>query len=124
MKIEMSGYSTVRADVRTVQDLRDLLRFLDDNRVRRDVQLDWGEGYVYAFVVENAEAEFIQCGEHIPPDLHFDVILNTHTHPVNVPETYEEALEMALDRRPATYDWPTKDKLQRSGERVNEAVDR
>jgi len=96
MEISMSGYSTVRADVRTVQDLHDLLRFLDDNRVRRDVQLDWGEGYVYAFVVENAEAEFIECGDHIPPNLKFDVILNTHSH-----EEYS---------KPATYDWPAIDR--------------
>lgn len=107
MKIEMSGYSTVRADVRTVQDLHDLIRFLDDNRVRRDAELDWGKGHVYVLVVENAEAEFIECGDHIPPDTHFDVILNTHTHPV--PETYEEALELRLDQ-PANYDWPAHDK--------------
>lgn len=124
MKIEMNGYAHVRADARTVKDLRDLLRFLDDNRVRDDANVDWSTGHVYVVVVDDGVAEFIECGDHIPPDYKFDVILNTHTHPVNVPETYEEALEMALDRRPATYDWPTKDKLQRSGERVNEAVDR
>ena len=107
MKIEMSGYACVRADARTVKDLRTLLRFLDDNKVTDTAELDWGSGHLYVSVIEDAKAEFIECGDHIPPDLKFDVILNTHSHPV--PETYEEALEMRLDQ-PAKFDWPAIDK--------------
>jgi ribosomal protein L37E len=29
-------------------------------------------------VADNARADFIECGDHIPPDLEFDVILSTH----------------------------------------------
>jgi hypothetical protein len=107
MKIEMSGYAYVRADVRTVEDLRTLLRFLDDNKVTDAAELDWGSEYVYVSVTEDAKAEFIECGEHIPPDLKFDVILNTHQH--QIPETYEEALELRLEH-PARFDWPAIDK--------------
>jgi hypothetical protein len=112
VNIEMSGYADVRADVRTVKDLRDLVSFLDKNRVRHDAQIDWGSGFVYILVADNARGEFIECGDHIPPDLEFDVILNTHSHPV--PETYEEALEMQLDY-PAQYEWPARDRSKGKG---------
>jgi hypothetical protein len=94
MKIEMSGYACVRADARNVKDLRTLLRFLDDNKVTDTAELDWGSGYLYVSVAEDARAEFIQCGEHIQPNLEFDVILNTHSH----------------NDEPARYDWPAIDK--------------
>jgi len=110
MEISMSGYSHVRADARTVKDLRDLLRFLDDNRVTDSADLDWGEGYVYVIVADSVKAEFIECGDHIPPDLHFDVILNTHSHhEPDPPETFEEALERDY-KKPAKYDWPSIDR--------------
>lgn len=109
MKIEMSGYAYVRADVQTVKDMRDLMRFLDDNKVTGSAEFAFGDRYVYVSVVDDVKAEFIECGEHIPSDMEFDVILNTHTHPINLPETYEEALEMQLDY-PAQYDWPGRDR--------------
>ena len=96
MEISMSGYSHVRANPRTVSDLRDLLRFLDDNRVTDFADLDWGDGYVYVIVADSVDAEFIECGEHIPPDRAFDVILNTHSH-----DEY---------KNPAKYDWPAIDR--------------
>lgn len=98
----MSGYAYVRADARTVQDLRQLLRFLDDNLVSDEADVDWSAGYVYITAAEGASAEFIECGDHIPPDYKFDVILNTHDHP-----NYRE---------PAMFDWPTKDRLKNETE--------
>lgn len=96
MKIEMSGYAYVRADARNVKDLRTLLRFLDDNKVTDTAELDWSSGYLYVSVIEDATADFIECGDHIPPDHKFDVILNTHDH--------------EKDNTPAMFDWPAIDR--------------
>lgn len=98
MKIEMSGYAYVRADAQTVADLRTLLQFLDDNKVRDDAEIDWNSsmGYLYVVAADQAAASFIECGEHVPPDLQFDVILNTHDH--------EPSKSIAM------FDWPAKDR--------------
>ena len=106
MKIEMRGYAHVRADAKTVEDLHQLLRFLDDNLVSRDANVDWGSGYVYVGVVDDASAEFIQCGNHRPTNMKYDVILDTH---YCGPESYEEARD---ERQVAMFDWPTKDRLK------------
>ena len=98
MKIEMSGYAAVRADAQTVGDLRTLLQFLDDNKVADTAAIDWDKstGHLYVVAADQAAASFIECGEHVPPDLHFDVILNTHDH--------------ERDKTVAMFDWPAKDR--------------
>jgi hypothetical protein len=50
--------------------------------------------------------DWIEGGDHIPPTRKYHLIVDTHYHG---PETYEEALEEALER-PAKYDWPAKDR--------------
>ena len=128
MKIEMSGYSHVRAAARTVKDLRDLVSFLDKNRVRDEAQVDWGGEYVYVIVADDVSAEFIECGDHIPPDTDFDVLLNTHYHDEDEDEeilchrcggkdddnTYHlhrgEYFCVPCYRKPAKYDWPAIDR--------------
>jgi len=131
MNIEMRGYADVRADARTVKDLRDLVSFLNENRVRDDVKIDWSSGFVYVLVVEDTEGDFIECGEHMGDDRAYHVLLETHSHDDDdgevvcekcggessdnvyhlhrgkylcvacfrkqLPENYEEALEMSLD---------------------------
>jgi hypothetical protein len=130
MNIEMTGYADVRADAKTVKDLRDLVSFLDENRVRDDAQIDWGSGYVYILVADNARADFIECGDHIPPDLEFDVILSTHDHDEDddgdeeilcnrcggkdSDNTYHlhrgEYFCVPCYGKPAKYDWPAIDR--------------
>jgi len=98
MKIEMSGYAYVRADAKTVKDLRTLLQFLNDNKVRDDAEIDWNSsmGYLYVVAADQAAASFIECGDHMH-DLHFDVILNTHDH-----EPHVDSIAM--------FDWPAHDR--------------
>ena len=81
MKIEMKGHAALRADVRTVDDLRQLVKALDESKVRGDVEAVWGEEYVYINVVDTAKATWIECGDHLFGDEQWDVLLETHSHP-------------------------------------------
>ena len=98
MLIEMNGYAAVRANAQTVEDLRTLMQFLDDNKVADTAQIDWDKstGHLYVVAADQAPAMFIECGDHVPPDMHFDVILNTHYH--------------ERDDTVAMFDWPAKDR--------------
>jgi hypothetical protein len=109
MNIEMTGYADVRADAKTVKDLRDLVSFLDENRVRDDAQIDWGSGYVYILVADNARADFIECGDHIPPANAYDVLIPTHGHG-------------DPDKAPARFDWPAKDKTSSTWDEDDEDI--
>lgn len=103
MKIEMTGYATMRADVRSVEDLRQLVSALDKNKVRGDAEVDWGSGYVYVGVAEDAKATWIECGDHLYGDEQWDVLIETHSHPEHNDE-------------PAMFDWPAKDRLNQYGD--------
>lgn len=107
-EIKMSGFVSAECEARTLGDLRALLKWCDEYNVADDAGLDWGLGRVYVNLTgEDAVlAEWIECGDHIPPVTKYDLIINTHYHG---PETYEEAREEALEK-PAKYDWPTKDR--------------
>lgn len=101
MKIEMKGHAALRADVRTVDDLRQLVKALDESKVRGDVEAVWGEEYVYINVVDTAKATWIECGDHLPGHEQWDVLLETHHH-----DDHEQ---------PAMFDWPSKDRAKRFG---------
>lgn len=109
MKIEMTGYATMRADVRTVEDLRQLVKALDENKVRGDADVEWGSGHVYVGVAEDAKAIWIECGDHLVGDERWDVLLETHHH-----DDHEQ---------PAMFDWPSKDRAKRSGAYHRTATD-
>lgn len=100
MKIEMTGYAAMRADVRTVDDIRRLVKTLDENKVRGDANVDWGSGHVYVGVAEDAKVTWIECGDHLAGDEQWDLLIETHEHD---------------EGEPAAYDWPTKDKRKRTG---------
>ncbi len=116
MKIRITGFAMAIADVRTLGDLREFVRWLDKHGVPDDREVDAGE-VVYVTLHDtnegDTEPEFIECGNHIPPDKRFDVLMNTHTHKTSHPETYEEALEEALDV--PKYDWITRDRYNDPG---------
>jgi hypothetical protein len=90
MKIEMHGSVSISADVRTVQDLCDLLSYLKKYQVAPDTPIDagshiWIEPKVHGI-------GFIECGEHIPPDeIKNDVLLELHGHVDDVDKYGEEA---------------------------------
>ena len=82
MKIEIHGYASIKADVRTVGDLRELVRWLDKYHVDagKEVEYDQVIWIPLADTHMGDSAEMISCGDHIPPADAYDVILNTHGH--------------------------------------------
>jgi len=164
MKIEINGYAAVSTEVETLGDLREFIAQLDKWRVRDDSPIDWGyNGKLFVDVADTQRGdrmEPIMCGDHIPlkgPDGkyidHSDFVITAHncterepidySKPVdyNGPETYEEALEEALDAERkareevtaeydagrslreefAAYDWPSIDRARRQ-QQIWEAV--
>jgi len=79
-----------------VGDLRALVAWCDEYNVSDDCDLDWGSGAVYVELTGDKPkpAEWIECGSHMYPTVKHDFLVNTHYHG---PETYEEALEEALE---------------------------
>lgn len=100
MKIEIHGYASIKADVRTVGDLRELVKWLDKYQVdpSRQIESSGDLWLVLADTNHGDTIEMIECGDHIPPDSGHDVLINTHKH-------HEED-----KREPAKYDWPSIDK--------------
>lgn len=102
VEINISAFAAAECAARTVDDLRDLVRWLDEHRVPGEISVDWGGGKVYVELTgeKSVPAEWIECGDHMPPAIQFDILVPTHDHPEHkqYPENYEEALEMALDR--------------------------
>ena len=103
-EIEMSGFVSAQMKARTVKDLRTLVRWLDKYNVSDSKEIDWGSGYVYVELTGESPtvAEWIECGEHIPPDTAYDLLISTHNH----------------HKRPSDFDWPTKDKLKEEYKRM------
>ena len=96
-EVEMSGFVSAQMKARTVKDLRAFVRWLDKYKVSDSKEIDWGSGYVYVELTSVAvPAEWIECGEHIPPDTAYDLLISTHDH----------------HKKPSDFDWPTRDKLK------------
>jgi len=79
MKIEMTGVVFATAEVRTVGDLRELIQWCDEYDVRDEAQLDWGTGQVYIDIIDNGTAEWIEDGDSMPPNRHWDVLVHVQT---------------------------------------------
>jgi len=102
-EVEMSGFVSAQMKARTVKDLRAFVRWLDKYKVSDSKEIDWGSGYVYVELTSVAvPAEWIECGEHIPPDTAYDLLISTHDH----------------HKKPSDFDWPTKDKLKEAYKRM------
>ena len=111
--VEMTGWVSAKKEVRTMKDLRDLVAWADTYKVRDEAVVE--RNFTHLFidflgVPEDAKATWIECGDHFAGDEHWDVLIETHQHPkeekYNGPETYEEALEMALDAQDDDEDGP------------------
>jgi len=116
-KVEMSGFVSAQMKARTVKDLRAFVRWLDKYKVSDSKEIDWGSGCVYVELTSVAvPAEWIECGEHVPPDTAYDLLISTHDH----------------HKKPSDFDWPTRDKLKEAykqapnnyEEALEEALDR
>ena len=113
MKVEIHGYASIKADVRTVGDLRELVKWMDKFGVdgARQVEVDRDVWTVLADTNDGDTAEMIECGDHIPPNSRYDVLINTHSHSaMDYPANYEEALEDALPVDVPKFDWMSRDK--------------
>jgi len=103
-EIEMSGFVSAKMEARTVRDLNKLVHWLAKYRVSPSTKIDFGRGAIYVDLTgENSvPAEWAECGEHIPPDKGYHLIIDTHSH----------------DEKPADFDWPTKDRLKETYKRM------
>lgn len=106
-EVEMSGFVTARMNARTVEDLRTLVGWLNKYSVPNSTEIDFDRGTIYVELTgENAvPAEWIECGNHVPPVSRYDILIDTHKHDDDLkeaykqmPDTYEEALERGYDR--------------------------
>lgn len=93
----IDGYAHLSMTVRTVIDLRDLVKVLDKHCVADHVDVEFDRDKVFITLAEG-EGEFIQCGDHVPPDDAYDVLLNTHRHDQPKPESIPRYDWMSLDR--------------------------
>jgi len=79
LQIDMRGIVFASAEVRTVGDLRELLNWCNTYGVHDESQLDWGVGVVHLDIIENGSAEWIEDGDTVPPDRHWNVIVDVQT---------------------------------------------
>lgn len=101
-EIEMTGWVVAKAPLRTVEDVRTLAGWLNRYNVPNSITLELDKQTVWIELVgENSvEAEWIECGEHVPPASAYNVLISTHGHgdPADAPSG------------PARFDWPAKDR--------------
>lgn len=85
MNVEMSAWVSLRVKVMSVQDVHDLSDYLKQHRVDYDTPVELGRGdWLYVLVSgdgDNVPAEWIECGDHVPPESRYDVLVTTHIHP-------------------------------------------
>ncbi len=81
MTIKMIATVTAECEVRTLGDLRKLIEWCDKYRISDGRELDWAAGKVYLDVADGASGvQWIECGDHIPPNHVHDVLVVTHHH--------------------------------------------
>ena len=85
MTIKIEATATIVADIHTVGGLRALVAHLNEHNVANDTEIELsnykGQRIYITLTGDNCvEAEWIQCGEHIPPARAYDVIIPTHGH--------------------------------------------
>lgn len=97
----MTGFVTAHMNARTVEDLRTLVGWLNKYNVPNSADVEFDRGMVYVELTgrNSVPVEWIECGDHMPPALRFDLIIPTHGHDdTNAPS------------KPARFDWPTLDR--------------
>lgn len=105
-EVQMTGFVTAHMDVRTAEDVRTLAGWLNRYNVPNSVQVDWdcGRAYVELTGDTSVPAEWIECGDHVPPASAYDILINTHSH----------ANDHEAPSRPAKYDWPAQDRAKKN----------
>lgn len=100
-EVEMVGFVTAKMEARTVEDLRTLVGWLNKHTVPNSTEIDFDRGTIYVELTgeTSVPAEWIECGDHIPPSRGYDIIIPTHIHDDENAPT-----------RPAKFDWPTIDR--------------
>ena len=97
-EVKITAFAHAHVEVRTLRDLNKLVHWATVHRVPLDSVVDWSHevGYGRVFIELTGDgsvpAEFIECGDHIPPAVRFDILVPTHEHPE--------------DKQPADFDWP------------------
>ena len=103
-KVELLGFVSASKKIRTLKDLRDLVAWCDEYRVADTCEVDYGrDGNVFIDVLGSPDvvpATWIECGDHMLNDIHYDVLIETHKHP-----------EHNESKQPAAFDWPAIDRL-------------
>jgi hypothetical protein len=67
--VELHAYVTASIRIRSVGDLRALVKYLDEAAVEDGVNVDTGSDSIYIDLADTqtgAKASLIECGEHIP----------------------------------------------------------
>jgi hypothetical protein len=102
----MHGFVSAKRKVHTLKDLREFVAWCDKYKVDGDCNVDYGTGGdMYIDLISGLDvlpASWIECGDHMWDDIHYDVLIETHKHPADDPQ------------QPALYDWPAKDRLKQA----------
>jgi len=105
--VKMTALVTIEASIRTLGELRELVKYCDEYEVNDECELDWGSGVVFIDMTRyGVPADWIECGDHLYPTIKHDVLVSTHSHD----EPFAELREKW--GKPPQYDWPTKDRLK------------
>ena len=120
MEIEIEATAAIVAEVNTVDDLRKLVAHLNKYNVANATEIELssykGQRIYVTLTGDNCvEAEWIECGDHVPPDRSYDVIISTHAHDEQIPgqTTIDEVIEPQSMHQPSDYDWPRRDREKR-----------
>ena len=80
-KINMIALVSVECKARTLKDLREFVQWCDRYRLSDEYELDWGAGSVFIDLSPKPlPADWIECGDHVPPNYEHDVIVVKHKH--------------------------------------------
>lgn len=117
MEIELTGFATVSADVRTVGDLYEFAQILESRNIDPESELDWSRSRVFVDLKVH-DIDWIECGDHRPRMLPngeweswSDVILITHGHDSEI--SGQMTTDEVIEHQPTDYDWPARDRAKR-----------
>lgn len=99
----INGYAHLSMTVHHVGDLRRLIKELDKHCVGDHIEIEMDRDKMFITLVEG-EGEFIQCGDHVPPDDAYDVVLNTHRHGQEKRKDIPQYDWMTVDRYHAVWE--------------------
>lgn len=109
-EVTITGLATAEMQVETVEDLRTLVAWLNKYNVPNDTDVDMSLSTVFVDLTgDGVAAQWIECGDHIPPANAYDVLIPTHGHG-------------DPDKAPARFDWPAKDKTSSTWDEDDEDI--